>query len=169
MERRYYANKQYSRRECLEILDIPANVADDGIESKVLEILEKIDLKINPSYLEDCHRLPFKGLPKKFIKKLNRHKNIRRILLNKCKQKNVKPGSVNLPVETNIFINENLCLYYKKLSSTCKRLWGAGHISPFWVSKGLLKIKLSNESLSIITHDCGLKKLFPGNQLIEDN
>ena len=51
----------------------------------------------------------------------------------------------------------------------CKKLWGAGHISAFWVSKGLLRIKLSNEYVSLITHDCDLKKLFPGNPSIEDN
>ena len=34
------------------------------------------------------------------------------------------------------------------------------------VSKGLLRIKLSNESVPIITCDCDLKKLFPSNPLI---
>ena len=34
---------------------------------------------------------------------------------------------------------------------------------------GSLRIKLSNESVSIITHDCDLEKLFPDNLLIEDN
>ena len=52
----------------------------------------------------------------------------------------------------------------RKLQSKCKKLWGASHISPFYVSKGLLRIKLCNESVCIITHD--LKKLFPGNSLI---
>ena len=40
MEGRYCANEQYSRRECIEISGIPASVADNGLESKVLEILE---------------------------------------------------------------------------------------------------------------------------------
>ena len=39
--------KQYSRRECQEILDIPAKVADNGLESTVLEILEEIDVAID--------------------------------------------------------------------------------------------------------------------------
>ena len=55
MERRCYANEQYSRRECLEISGIPASVADKDLESKVLEILEETDVPI-----EDCHRLPSK-------------------------------------------------------------------------------------------------------------
>ena len=64
MERRCYANEQYSRRECLEISGIPASVADKDLESKVLEILEKIDVPIDPILVENCHRLPSKGSPK---------------------------------------------------------------------------------------------------------
>ena len=74
-----------------------------------------------------------------------------------------------LPGETKVFINENFCFYHKKLWSKCKRLWSAGHISAFWVRNGSLRIKLSNGSVSIITHDCDLEKLFPDNSLIEDN
>ena len=75
---RCYANEQYSRRECLEISGIPASVADKDLESKVLEILEEIDVPIDPTLVEDCHRLPSKGSPKTVIIKLNHHKDIRR-------------------------------------------------------------------------------------------
>ena len=167
-QRKCYANEQYSKRECLEISGIPASVADKDLESKALEILEEIEVPVNRTLVEDCHRLPSKVSPKKLIFKLNRRKDIHRILSNKNKLKNLKPESVHLPGETKVFINESLCLYYKKLWSKCKRLWSAGHISAFWVRNGLLRIKLSNESVAIITHDCYLEKLFPDNSLIED-
>ena len=61
MERRCCANGQYSRRECLEISGISASVADNDLEPKVLEILEEIDVPIDLSLVEDCHRLPSKG------------------------------------------------------------------------------------------------------------
>ena len=67
MERRCYANEQYSRRECLEISGILASIADNGLESNVLEILEEIDVPIYHTFIEDCHRLPFKGSPKKVV------------------------------------------------------------------------------------------------------
>ena len=166
MERRCYANEHYSRRECLEISGIPASLADEDLESKVLKILEEIDVPIDPTLVEDCHRLPSKGSPKKVIFKLNRRKDIHRILSNKNKLKNLKPKSVHLPGETKVFINESLCLYYKKLWFKCKRLWSAGHIASFWVRNE--SIKLSNESVAIITHDCDLEKLFLDNSLIGD-
>ena len=107
-------NKQYFWRECLEISGIPASLPDIGLKSNVLEILKEIYVPINPCLVEDCHRLPFKGLPKKVILKLNRRKGIRRILFNKSKLKKVKPELVNLPGATNVFIDEGLRLYFKK-------------------------------------------------------
>ena len=89
IERRCYANKQYSSR-CLEISGIPASVPDNDLESKVLEILEEINVPIDPTWAEDCHRLLSKGSPKEVIIKSNRRKDIYRILPNQNKLKNLK-------------------------------------------------------------------------------
>ena len=68
-EKRCYANVQYSMRECPELSGIPASISDNSLESNVLEILEEeIDVPIYSSFVEDCHCLPFKGSPKKFLK-----------------------------------------------------------------------------------------------------
>ena len=51
-------------------------------------MLEEIDVPIDPALVEeDCHHLFFEDPPKKVITKLNRRKDICRILLNKTKQK----------------------------------------------------------------------------------
>ena len=42
LERKCHANEQYSRRECLEISGIPAEVGGKDIEKKVLEVLDAI-------------------------------------------------------------------------------------------------------------------------------
>ena len=68
-----------------------------------------------------------------------------------------------------MYINESLCTYYKKLWSKSKNLWDANHILSFWVSNGSIRVKLINEAVSIIKHDCHLANLiFPDNSLIED-
>ena len=82
-KKRCFANEQHSRRECLEISNIPASVANKDLESNVLEILEENDVSIDPALVEDCHRLPSKGSSKKVIVKSNRRKDIHRILPNK--------------------------------------------------------------------------------------
>lgn len=58
MERRCCDNEQYSRKECLVISSITASVIDVGLESKVLKLLEKTDVPVDPSLAEDCHRPP---------------------------------------------------------------------------------------------------------------
>ena len=64
-----------------------------------------------------------------------------------------------------------------KVCAYTTRIWGPNVKScgvlitfpRFVPGKDCLESKLSNESVSIITHNCDLKKLFPGNPLTEDN
>ena len=87
LECKCHANEQYSRRECLEISDIPTEAGDKDIEKKVLEVLDAIGAPVNTDLVEDCHRILSKGSPKKVILKLSHQKDSRRVLLNKKKLK----------------------------------------------------------------------------------
>ena len=91
-EQKRFANKQYSRRDCLEISGIPPNVKDNELKTKILSILEEIDAPVDPGLVEDCCCLPSKRNTKKLILKLNRRKDARKVLLNK---KIKKLGSLN--------------------------------------------------------------------------
>ena len=82
------------------------------------------------------------------------------------KVKALKPECLNLPAGVKIYINESLCPHYKKLWRICRKLWDAKRILSFWVSNGSIRVKLVNENVSTITHDCDLEKLFPGDPLI---
>ena len=62
LERKYHANEQYSRRECLKILGIPAEVRDKDIEKKVLEVLDAIDAPVNTVIV-----YPLQAPPKKLF------------------------------------------------------------------------------------------------------
>ena len=42
LERECWANAQYSRRECLELVGIPASVSHDTLENTVLNIFDKM-------------------------------------------------------------------------------------------------------------------------------
>ena len=52
-----WANAQYSTRECLEVAGIPRQVDDKNLETKVLPIFQKIGCTIDPTFIDDCHRL----------------------------------------------------------------------------------------------------------------
>ena len=41
LERQYWANEIYSRRECLEISGVPESATDKDLEGKSLNLLEK--------------------------------------------------------------------------------------------------------------------------------
>ena len=50
MKRQCWANEQYSRRESLEISGVPESVTDNGLEEKVLNLLEKINVEVHPGH-----------------------------------------------------------------------------------------------------------------------
>ena len=63
----------------------------------------------------------------------------------RCRQsvagnKNIKGMKLG-PLENDnpTFINDSVCSYYKRLWSTCKRLWTNEYIHTFWVSNGSVK------------------------------
>ena len=64
LERQCWANKQYSRRECLEISGVPESVTDNDLEGKVLKLLEKIDVEVHPDHIEACHWIKSNAGPK---------------------------------------------------------------------------------------------------------
>ena len=57
VERQRWANAQYSRRECLEVAGISRQVDDKNLETKVLPIFQTIGYTIDPTFIDDCHRI----------------------------------------------------------------------------------------------------------------
>ena len=57
---------QYSTRNNLEIQGIPANITDDKLEVKVIDIFSCLGIEVKGSDIEDCHRLG-SGNPKNTI------------------------------------------------------------------------------------------------------
>ena len=162
LERQCWANNQYSRRECLEISGIPENIENKDLENLTLQIFEKIDISVDPEHTEDCHWVKTQR-SKKVVIKLS----IQRIRSKKNKLKGKNPTS--LGINTPVYINDSLCIYYKKLWVKCKKLHNNKLIYAFWTSNDFIKVKVSkNDNNHIITHDVDLEELFPNNELIKD-
>ena len=168
LERQCWSNAQYSKRETLEISGIPENIDDGELEGKVLTVLSKLDVNIDPANVEACHWLKSNNKGKKAILKLSRRKDsdeIRRVR-SKLKTTDLKPIGITTPV----YINDSLCFYYKKLWSKCKKLWTNKFIFGYWVSNGSIKIRISERSpVKVISHIVDLEKLFPDNPLLTDD
>ena len=110
VERQCWANAQYSRRECLEVVGIPSSVNVKDLEGKVCTIFNRIGVAIKPDDIEACHRL---YNDKKTIVKFSKRKVCQQVLRVKKERKNIDPGEFNFPEGTAIFINEGLCSFTK--------------------------------------------------------
>ena len=158
-ERKCWANKQYLRREYLEIAVIPESVSYNAFEDKIQGVLSGIDTKVHTENIESCHRLKGKGSKGRVILKLSKRKDAEKIKLNKKKLKNIDHRKIGLSSGTKVFINESLCGYYKLLWSKCKKLFLEKKIASFWVTNGTVKIKLLNDQVRSITHEVDLSAL----------
>ena len=130
-ERKCWANEQYSRRECLEILGIPDSISYNDLESKLCDIFREYDADIDPFNIEACHRLKSNHWPKKVIVILAKSKDALKILRGKKKLKTTELCQKGFPPNTIVFINESLCSYYRFLWSECKKFWSKKFIVSF--------------------------------------
>ena len=66
----------------------------------------------------------------------------------------VKAKLSDIGIIENIYINENLCPYYKTLRYKCKKLWQAKMIYSFWIYGGKVFIQLNENDVEKypITH-----------------
>ena len=105
---------------CLEISDIPDSISQNNLKSKVCDIFHGCIADIDP-IIKACHCLKFDHWPKKVIVKLARRKDASNILIGKKKLKTNNLSQKGFLPNTIVFINKNLCSYYRFLWSECKR------------------------------------------------
>ena len=56
-ERQCWANAQYSRRECVEVIGIPKTVESKDLEHTVCKVFNSIGFDTGEDRIEACHRL----------------------------------------------------------------------------------------------------------------
>ena len=98
-ERKCWANKQYSRRECIEISGIPASVSDNALENKIQEVFRGIIVEGDAQNIDLCHRLKGKVSKGRVILKLSKRKDAEKIKLNKKKLKNIDHKKIGCHLE----------------------------------------------------------------------
>ena len=79
LERKCWSNKQYSRRECLEISGIPPDTEAGKLGETLLKVFEKLDVDVYPKNVEGCHWLKTRNSSKKVIIKLSKRKDANKI------------------------------------------------------------------------------------------
>ena len=158
-ERQCWANAQYSRRECLEVVGIPTSISNDSLEANISKVFDKLGVHVEGKDIQACHHL--KDNDQVIIKFSNRKDSLQ-VLRVKKDLKSLDPTELNFPEGMRIFINEILCAYYRGLWNKCKILKGMGKLHVFLVSNVTIKVKiLENDRVKPITLAADLKKMFP--------
>ena len=139
LERQCWSNSRYSRRECLELTGISETRDNNALEITVLKIFERLEVKVDPSNVEDCHWISSKNGLKRVIVKVSRRKDATKIQSSKRKLKDMDLTSTG--INNLVYINYSLCTYYKKLWRKCKSLLTNKLIHSFWVTNGSIKLK----------------------------
>ena len=130
LERQWWANAQYSRRGCLDIVGILGNVSGEKLEETVLNIFDKIGCNISPDNIESCHRISKKS--DAVIVKFSRRKDCQQVWQVKKDLQKIKMEDFDLPGSGKLFINRSLCPYYKVLWSKSKKLQNLAKIHSFF-------------------------------------
>ena len=134
LEREHRKLDQYTRRNNIEISSISEDIKNDVLEDTVVKILDKIGVKCDPSVIEACHRLPQNRRTKvsnTVVRFVNRKTAEKSLIF----RKNLK--SINLSdtdksfTESKVYVNDNLCPYYKGIYGKCRSLYKAGRINSF--------------------------------------
>ena len=126
---------------------ISRQVDDKNLETKVLPIFQTIGYNIDPTFIDDCHRISKNN--DRVIVKFTCRKDCKQILKVKKDLRNLDMDDLDLPSGTKIYISQRLCLYYRILWSKAKRLQNIGSIDNFYISSGTIKIKVTENSSPI--------------------
>ena len=146
LERQCWANAQYSRREYLEIIDIPSSVSNKDLEELLCKAITKAGVNINAEDIEDFHRVGNKG---QTIIKLDTRKVSRQLLYVRKDLNKVKMNNTGLTEQSTLYINQSFCPYYRMLWSKTKT-YQKEKIDNFYMSSGNIKIR-TQESARPVT------------------
>ena len=166
LERDIAEVQQYIRRNNIEICNIPEDIKD--LEQSIIKIGRAVDIMILRSDIEACHRLH-----KKANNQGPRNVIVRFVNRKKCESLLRKSKSFASPLiqekaglKSRIYINNNLCGYYKMLWGKTKKLYNMNVINEFWIFNGTLNVVKNNNPPERITHLNDLIDLFPEHEKI---
>ena len=174
LEKGLYAQQQYSRRDCVELVGISENVKSEDLEKLVVSIFKKTGIEVTERHFHAVHRLHNKTT---VIAKLINRKDVTNILKKKKDLCDLNASEKNsLSIVGKLYVNESLCGAYRSLLGKCNALYKRSAINAFYTINGKLMIKRgghkNNEGnlvgfkLKKIEHVSDLEELY-GKKMID--
>ena len=168
LETDHWETNQYNRRTNIEIAGIPENVSKEQLEDKVIDILKSIEVNCDRVDIEACHRLKKsenekkRDLTQRTIVRFVSRKTCEDVFFKRKKLKDTDKTLLGFESSTKIYVNDNLCPYYRGIFGKLNYLKKLGKVHSCWSWFGALKFKFS-ESGAIFEakHDNMLYDRFP--------
>ena len=160
VERRLYAQEQYSRRECIEIHGFE-NVENNKVEEAAIDVVNNTGGNYSKSDFHAIHKLKNTNIV--ILKSVNRRTTLN-ILKSKKNLKNLnheqKQKLSDHGLRNKIYINESLCPYYRGLFGKCNALFKKNLLKNFYTVNGMIKIIDNQDIKHTIGHNYDLVSLF---------
>ena len=155
--------EQYGSRSNLQIEGIPTSISDDELEKTALGIVNSINVDLDSSDVEACHRIGRSkdGKSKKTIIRIVKCKFCKKALLNRKKLSSVVMNNNEIQLKNKVFINENLTNYNSKKAFYCRKLKKASLVEKCYCRGGVVHIVTRDGWRDKAT------KVFHMNQLLE--
>ncbi|XP_054282063.1 uncharacterized protein LOC128999522 [Macrosteles quadrilineatus] len=161
LEERVDNLEQHSRVNCLEIQGIPQTPTEDVL-SIVKEIGKAIDMKIDDTMVDTCHRLGSRqndrnsppGIIVKFVRRMDKEEFMRK----KRVKRTLSTRHIGRPDDHAIYINESLSPARRKLYAMARTYRKEKNFQFLWVRNGKIFLRKSeNETVKVITSQNDLK------------
>ena len=162
IERDFILHNQHGRKFNFQIDGIPKEIAHKDLEKTVVNILNTTlsGKKFESKNIEACHRISKNS--DTTIVRLDSRKEVDRILGQAKLFPKTKTAEINgLKGTTKLFVNHNLNPHLNNLAFNCRLLKRDNLITDTWSAHGKVKVKLSDGTINIISHEIDLYRLFP--------
>ena len=97
---------QYNRRNNLEIQGIPANITDDELERKVIDVFSCLCIEVKGSDIEDSHRFGYANLKNTIVRFVDR-KFCYQVLDKKMELHELDSKSLRFNAVKSLYFSEN--------------------------------------------------------------
>ena len=152
--------EQYSRRDCLIITGIPANIKHLELQTTVINVLAEMGMTICYDDISACHRLPGNNsrLPAKVIVKF-----VNRKIVDFClKHTDVLQQACN-KLNMNLRFHQSLCATNEEALRICKWLHEQREIHHYFIWNGFVKVVVDEGDNPVkVNHPAVLCLDFPG-------
>ena len=154
---------QRMRENTIELTGVPDSVQDEFLESKFIEMMDHIGVKLRENEIQGIHRLPQRcgSTCKPVIAKFINRKMAEEIMFQKKRFNTVNFEHLGFPNDTKIYANLSLSPAFKSLDYHCRKLKKDKIIAESIASRQMIKIKMLDSTYKRIIHINDLRELFP--------